>query len=127
MRRAVSSVNPNLPVFLTRTMRDLYDDSMERTSFARVMLAIAGAMAFGLGIIGVYGVLSYVIAQRTREIGIRLALRAEPRRVLGMFVRQGVILSTTRLRDLTAGCGNVRGRSPEYAWTFHTGRLPSNE
>jgi putative ABC transport system permease protein len=107
MRRAVSSVNTNLPVFLTRTMKDLYDDSMARTSFALVMLAIASAMAFGLGIIGVYGVLSYVIAQRTREIGIRLALGAEPRRVLGMFVRQGVILSAIGIVAGLAGAIGV--------------------
>ena len=107
MRRAVSSVNTNLPVFLTRTMKDLYDDSMARTSFALVMLAIASAMAFGLGIIGVYGVLSYVIAQRTREIGIRLALGAEPRLVLGMFVRQGVILSAIGIVAGLAGAIGV--------------------
>jgi ABC-type antimicrobial peptide transport system permease subunit len=57
------------------------------------MLAIASAMALGLGIIGVYGVLSYIVSQRTREIGIRLALGAEPRRLLRMFVRQGMVLT----------------------------------
>ncbi len=93
MRNAVWSVNPDLPVFLTRTMKDLYDDSIARTSFALVMLAIASAMALGLGIIGVYGVLSYIVSQRTREIGIRLALGAEPRRLLRMFVRQGMVLT----------------------------------
>jgi ABC-type antimicrobial peptide transport system permease subunit len=74
-------------------MKDLYDDSIARTSFALVMLAIASAMALGLGIIGVYGVLSYIVSQRTREIGIRLALGAEPRRLLRMFVRQGMVLT----------------------------------
>jgi predicted permease len=93
MRKAVWSVNPDLPVFLTRTMKELYDDSIARTSFALVMLAIASTMALGLGIIGVYGVLSYIVSQRTREIGIRLALGAEPRRLLRMFVRQGMALT----------------------------------
>jgi ABC-type antimicrobial peptide transport system permease subunit len=93
MRKTVWSVNPDLPVFLTRTMKDLYDESIARTSFALVMLAIASTMALSLGVIGVYGVLSYVVSQRTREIGIRLALGAEPRRLLAMFVRQGVTLS----------------------------------
>jgi predicted permease len=93
MRNAVWSVNPDLPVFLTRTMKDLYDDSIARTSFALVMLAIASTMALGLGIIGVYGVLSYIVSQRTREIGIRLALGAEPQRLLRMFVRQGMVLT----------------------------------
>jgi len=93
MRKAVWSVHPDLPVFLTRTMKDLYDDSIARTSFALVMLAIASTMALGLGIIGVYGVLSYIVSQRTREIGIRLALGAEPQRLLRMFVRQGMALT----------------------------------
>ena len=93
MRNAVWSVNASLPVFLLRTMKDLYDESMARTSFALVMLAIASTMALGLGIIGIYGVLSYVVSQRTREIGIRLALGAEPYRLLRMFVRHGVFLA----------------------------------
>jgi putative ABC transport system permease protein len=74
-------------------MKDLYDDSMARTSFALVMLAIAGAMALGLGLVGIYGVLSYVVCQRAREIGIRLALGAEPSRLQQMFVRHGVMLA----------------------------------
>ena len=57
------------------------------------MLAIAGLMALGLGIIGIYGVIAYVVSQRTREIGIRLALGARPAALKGMFVRQGVVLA----------------------------------
>jgi predicted permease len=93
MRKAVWSVNPDLPVFLTRTMKELYDDSIARTSFALVLLAIASSMALCLGIIGVYGVLSYVVSQRTREIGIRLALGAEPGQLARRFVTQGIVLS----------------------------------
>jgi putative ABC transport system permease protein len=94
VRSAVWSVNSGVPVFLTRTMKDLYGDSMAQTSFTLVMLAITSTMALGLGIIGVYGVLSYVVSQRTREIGIRLALGAEPRRLLRMFVQHGILLSS---------------------------------
>jgi predicted permease len=100
VRSAVWSVNSNMPVFLVRTMQELYDESMARTSFALVMLAIAGAMALGLGLIGIYGVISYVVSQRAREIGIRLALGAEPMRVQRMFVRHGVTLTAI---GITAG------------------------
>jgi predicted permease len=93
VRQAVWSVNPNLPVFLINTMKELNDRSMAQTSFALVMLAIAGAMALGLGIVGIYGVISYVVSQRSREIGIRLALGAEPDKLKRMFVRHGLMLA----------------------------------
>jgi putative ABC transport system permease protein len=92
-RQAVWSVNPNLPVFLVRTLGDLYDQSMQRTSFTLVMLAIAGGMALVLGIIGIYGVISYAVSQRTREIGIRMALGAENGALANMFVRHGLFLA----------------------------------
>jgi predicted permease len=93
VRNAVSSVNSSMPVFLVRTMKDLYDESMARTSFALIMLAIAATMALALGVIGIYGVIAYVVAQRSREIGIRLALGAAPAQLKRMFVRQGLVLT----------------------------------
>jgi len=93
VRQAVWSVNASLPVTHTRTMSDLYSDSLARTSFVLVLLAIAGGMALLLGIVGIYGVIAYVVAQRSREVGIRAAIGAEPQQLVRMFVRQGLTLS----------------------------------
>ena len=93
VRQAVWSVNGSLPLALVRTLQDVYDRSMARTTFALVMLAIAGGMALLLGLIGIYGVISYAVSQRTREIGIRMALGVDHREVKRMFVRHGLVLA----------------------------------
>ena len=93
VRQAVSFVNPNLPVAGVRTMQEVYGQSLARQSFTLVMLGIAGSMALALGVIGIYGVVSYAILQRTREIGIRMALGAQRRTVKWMFVRSALTLT----------------------------------
>jgi putative ABC transport system permease protein len=93
VQQAVWSVNPDLPVFLIRTVQDLYAGWMAQTSFTLVLLGIAGAMALCLGVVGIYGVISYVVAQRSREIGIRIALGARPAVVQRMFVAHGLVLA----------------------------------
>jgi len=95
IQRAVWSVNANLPVANPATMQDIYAKSMARTSFTLTMLAIAGTMALLLGIIGIYGVISYAVSQRTREIGIRLALGAQKSELKWMFVRSALVLTAT--------------------------------
>jgi predicted permease len=93
IRQAVWSVNGSLPLALVRTLQEVYDRSLARTTFALVMLAIAGAMALLLGVIGIYGVIAYSVSQRTREIGIRMALGVEQRDLRRMFLRHGFVLS----------------------------------
>ena len=92
IRQAVWSVNSKLPAS-PRTMLAVYDQSLARTSFTLVMLAIAASMALLLGVVGIYGVIAYVVSQRTREIGIRAALGARRGELKRAFVRQGLVLT----------------------------------
>jgi len=94
IRQAVWSVNPKLPLAQVRTLADVYNRSMARTSFTLTMLAIAASMALGLGVVGIYGVMAYSVAQRRRDIGIRLALGAEPASLRRTFVQRGLLLAT---------------------------------
>jgi ABC-type antimicrobial peptide transport system permease subunit len=107
IRRAVSAVDPDVPLSQVRSLREVYDTSMARTSLTLVMLGIAGAMALLLGIIGIYGVLAYAVAQREREVGIRLALGAQPRAVTRMFVNRGVMLCGVGIALGAAGAAAV--------------------
>ncbi|MBA3887921.1 MAG: ABC transporter permease, partial [Acidobacteria bacterium] len=93
IQQAVWAVNPNLPVSGVRTLETLQAESMAQTSFAMVILGIASAVALILGIVGIYGVISYVATQRTREIGIRIALGATRGDVTGLFLRQALLLA----------------------------------
>jgi putative ABC transport system permease protein len=93
IQQAVWSVNGNLPLANVRTLDQIRAESMAQTSFALVMLAIAAAVALLLGVVGIYGVIAYVAQQRTKEIGIRMALGAASSDVRSLFVRHGVILA----------------------------------
>jgi len=94
VQRAVWSADSDLPLSDVRTLGYLYKRSMARTSFTLVLLSVAGAMALLLGVVGIYGVISYSVAQRTREIGIRMALGAQRDAITSMFVRNGLILTS---------------------------------
>ena len=93
MQQAVWSLNPSLPLANVRTLQEIYEKSLARTSFTLVMLAITGAMALLIGLVGIYGVISYSVSQRQREIGIRLALGAGQRELTHMFIVHGFVLA----------------------------------
>jgi putative ABC transport system permease protein len=93
LHEAVWAVNPKLPLSVVQTLGDLYDASLARTSFTLVLLVIAGATALLLGVIGIYGVMSYSVSQRRREIGIQIALGAQQGQLRWMFVRNALALA----------------------------------
>lgn len=128
LQAAVWSVNSNLPLANIRTMQDVYSRFLARTSFTLIMLAIAGCMGLALSILGVYGVISYAVSQRTREIGIRLALGAQKHELRWMFIRSALTLASLGIAlGLIAASAVVQfmkallfGVSPLDPWTFIT-------
>ncbi len=93
IQQAVWAVSANVSLARVQTLETVYEGSLGRTSFTLVMLAIAASIALLLGLVGIYGVIAYSVAQQTREIGIRVAFGATPRQVKRMFVRRGVVLT----------------------------------
>ena len=93
VRAGVWAVNPSVPLANVRTLDEILAQSMVRTSFTLVMLAIAATVALTLGVVGIYGAISYIMSERTREIGVRMALGADRRDVRRMVLRQGLALA----------------------------------
>lgn len=89
VRSAIRAVDTNLALAQVSTLQDMLDGAAAQAAFTMVLLAIAASVAMMLGVIGIYGVMSYIVSQRTGEIGVRLALGADPASVAAMIVRQG--------------------------------------
>ena len=93
-QQAVWAVDASLPLARVQTLEAIYERSLARTSLTLVMLAIAAAMALLLGLVGIYAVITYAATERTREIGIRIALGARPGELKRTFVRHGIVLAS---------------------------------
>jgi ABC-type antimicrobial peptide transport system permease subunit len=92
-RSAVNTVDPNLAPARVRTLQDYVDAAAAPRAFTMILILIAATTALLLGVIGIYGVMSYIVSQRTGEIGVRIALGAEPGNVMRMIVRQGGLVA----------------------------------
>jgi predicted lysophospholipase L1 biosynthesis ABC-type transport system permease subunit len=107
VRRAVGEVDANLALAQVRTLQDILDRAAAQMAFTLVLLATAAGVSLMLGVIGIYGAMSYVVSQRTGEIGIRLAIGAEPGSVARMIVWQGGVVAlvgiTVGLASASAG------------------------
>ena len=129
---AVRGLDPNLPVERMRPLRAIVSSAREQARFSLVLMALFGAVALILAAIGIYGVISYSVSQRTREIGIRLALGEEPARIRNAVVRDGMRLVLGSLvvgLVLSAALGRVVARllygvSPTDALTLGAAGIP---
>jgi putative ABC transport system permease protein len=101
-RREIKVVDANLALSQIRTLQDLLDRSKGQAAFTMALIAIAATVALFLGLVGIYGVTSYIVTQRTAEIGVRLALGAEPADIAAMITRQG---GTVTLVGIAIGLG----------------------
>ncbi len=107
VREAVWSVNPDLPLAVVRTQAEIMAGSAARTSFTMVLLSISATLALALGIVGLYGVISYSVSNRTRELGLRMAMGAQRGDVTKMVLGQGFTLAVVGVAVGLAGAAGL--------------------
>lgn len=126
VRETVAALDPALPLGEFRTMEQVLSDSLARPRLMMSMLAAFAAVALVMGAVGIYGVMAWLVGRRTRELGIRLALGAQPREVAGLVLKHslaltaagvavGLLLAALLTRALA---GMLYGVTPLDAWTF---------
>ena len=97
VRRTIAELDPEQPVYMVRTMDTALAESMSRQRISMILLGVFAGVALALASVGVYGIMSYTVAERTHEIGIRMSLGAANGDVLRMVLRQSVLLATVGL------------------------------
>ena len=116
IRRALDGVDPELALADTRTLESILEGASAQMAFTMALVAIAGGVTLILGLVGIYGVNSYIVSQRTGEIGVRLALGADPRAVSAMILTQGgrVVIAGAAVRARRRGSRRPRHRVGVY-------------
>jgi predicted permease len=95
VKQVIGSIDPDLPIYHLRSMEQRVQESLARRRFSMILFGLFGGFALALAMIGIYGVVSYLVAQGTRELGIRIALGASETSILNLVIRQGMLLAVS--------------------------------